>query len=126
MASTFGAIVALTPARAIAVAQMAGSDSAANRARAAAAPPTAPIWSARRRPMVVSARWPHIGLRITRATAIPAITPPISPAVRPLLSRNIDRKGKYAAMTTPNRMNSVWTATAGRIRGALAAGIEQP
>jgi hypothetical protein len=62
----------------------------------------------------------------TRAIAIAAITAPISPAVSPLPSRNNDRNGNDAAMKTPKSTNSVCTATAGRIRRAPAARIEQP
>ena len=57
--------------------------------------------------------------------AMPAITTPISAAVRPLSSRNNERNGKNAAMTIPNRMNRTCTATAGRIfeRSGVRIGI---
>jgi hypothetical protein len=38
---------------------------------------------------------------------------------------NRDRNGNEAAMKTPKSTNSVCTATAGRIRGAPAARIEE-
>ena len=64
---------------------------------------------------------PNRGASSRRATAIPAMTMPICPAVRPLSSRNSDRNGKKTAMTIPNRMNSTCTATAGRICERSAA-----
>lgn len=111
----FGPVVTLNTANTDPSTTTAPYACAKNSPIAATAPPSAPIRRVARRPIVVSATWPHSGPVATRASAIAAMTTPICPADSPRSDRNSARNGKNAATANPNRTNSAWTATAGRI-----------
>jgi hypothetical protein len=87
IASTLGPNVTIEPARRNPAAAIHTSASAPASVRANAADASSPICSEVRRPSTESARWPQIGFSTTRATAIAAITTPISLPERPLPSR---------------------------------------
>jgi hypothetical protein len=57
------------------------------------AAPAIPSWSTRRRPSRVSATCPHAGVVRTLASAVAAITSPISLSDRPRLERNGAKNG---------------------------------
>ena len=109
----FGPVVDDIAANTKATRRIDASDDVKNSANAAIAEPNVPICSARRRPSVLSERCPHTGLHSTRATAVVAITTPISPADSPRPFKNKAKNGKKAAIAIPNRTNSTWREMAG-------------
>ena len=87
IASMFGPVLTIAPARKKPATAIATTPSTPASTSPKTAERKAPICNEVRRPIVASARCPHSGFSTMRATAIAAITSPMSLSVRPLPSR---------------------------------------